>query len=98
MRAGWTHGGNIRHFQQQSGRAADQILDFSANINPLGFPEWLRMVVSASIEDLRHYPDPECLALKEAAGHRYGVAVDEIVAGNGSSELLCPLFCVPSGE
>ena len=91
MREGWTHGGNIRNFQEQSGRAADQILDFSANINPLGFPEWLRMVVNASIEDLRYYPDPECLALKKAAAHRYGVSVDEIVTGNGSSELLYAL-------
>jgi len=98
MSTGWTHGGNIRHFQQQSGRAADQILDFSANINPLGFPEWLRMVVNASIEDLRHYPDPEYLELKKAATHRYGISADEIVAGNGSSELLYALPAVLGAE
>jgi cobyric acid synthase CobQ/L-threonine-O-3-phosphate decarboxylase len=88
MHATWTHGGNLRELQRQSGKPADQLLDFSANINPLGFPEWLRSVVNASVENLRHYPDPVCLELKEAAASRYGVDANEVVAGNGSSELL----------
>lgn len=92
MRAGWPHGGNIRQLQQQSGK--DRILDFSANINPLGFPEWLRLVVNASLESLQHYPDPESLALKEAAAHHYSITADEIVVGNGSSELLYALPAV----
>jgi cobyric acid synthase CobQ/L-threonine-O-3-phosphate decarboxylase len=94
MRQAWTHGGNLRQIEQQSGRASDQILDFSANINPLGFPEWLRMVVNGSIENLRHYPDPESSALREAAARRYGITTEELVAGNGSCELLYALPAV----
>ena len=36
------HGGNLRLLNQRSGLAAEQLLDFSANINPLSLPDWLR--------------------------------------------------------
>jgi cobyric acid synthase CobQ/L-threonine-O-3-phosphate decarboxylase len=90
----WTHGGNLREIQNSSGKNSAQILDFSANLNPLGFPEWLRSVVNASIEDLRHYPDPESLELREAAARHYEVSAEEIAVGNGSSELLYALSAV----
>jgi cobyric acid synthase CobQ/L-threonine-O-3-phosphate decarboxylase len=84
----WTHGGNLRELQRLCDRQAGEILDFSANLNPLGFPEWLRQVVNAALDDLRHYPDPESQELKDAAALHYGVSADEIAVGNGSSELL----------
>jgi histidinol-phosphate/aromatic aminotransferase/cobyric acid decarboxylase-like protein len=40
------------------------------------------------IASLAHYPDPDCAALIKAISARYGVAEDEIVAGNGSTELI----------
>lgn len=86
----WPHGGNLRKLREQSG-AAGKILDFSANMNPLGFPHWLRSTISSAIEALAHYPDPECAQLREAAALRYHVSVDEVIAGNGSSELLFAL-------
>ena len=64
------------------------MLDFSANLNPLGPPEWLRAVISANVSALVHYPDPDCTALVAAAAARYGVAVQEVICGNGSAEIL----------
>ncbi len=84
----WPHGGNLRQLAETVGLAESDILDFSANINPLGFPDWLRPLVSATVSNLRHYPDPACTDLLAAAAVHYGVAVEELVAGNGSSELL----------
>ena len=34
------HGGNLKHLAHLSGLSAEEILDFSANINPMGLPEW----------------------------------------------------------
>ncbi|MFH0938111.1 MAG: threonine-phosphate decarboxylase CobD, partial [Planctomycetota bacterium] len=82
------HGGNLRALAQAAGRSEDDILDFSANINPLGPPEWLRPIISANVSRLIHYPDSACAALIEAAASRYGVDSDEVLAGNGSTELL----------
>jgi cobyric acid synthase CobQ/L-threonine-O-3-phosphate decarboxylase len=82
------HGGNLRKLAATAGIAPEEILDFSANINPLGPPDWMRPLVSRMIASLAHYPDPDCAALIKAISARYGVAEDEIVAGNGSTELI----------
>lgn len=83
-----THGGNLRLLAQQSGKQERDILDFSANINPLGPPEWLRPLIASRIHTLLHYPDPDSLSLVQAAASRYGVSTDEVLVGNGSSEIL----------
>jgi adenosylcobyric acid synthase len=53
------HGGNLRKLAQMAGMPPRDLLDFSAGINPLGPPEWLRAVVSANLSDVEHYPDPD---------------------------------------
>ncbi|MBI2191552.1 MAG: cobyric acid synthase [Planctomycetes bacterium] len=82
------HGGNVWRWASASGRRLEEVLDFSANINPLGPPEWLRRVVSSNLSSLVHYPDPEAAALVEAAAARYGVCTAEVIVGNGSTEIL----------
>ncbi|ABA87744.1 L-threonine-0-3-phosphate decarboxylase, cobalt-precorrin-3 C17-methyltransferase and adenosylcobyric acid synthase [Syntrophotalea carbinolica DSM 2380] len=84
----WRHGGHLRQLAMAAGVNPESLLDFSANINPLGPPEWLRSRISGSISSLVHYPDPEGLALVDAACRRYGVDADEILIGNGSTELF----------
>ncbi len=82
------HGGNLRQLAQDAGLSEYDVLDFSANINPLGPPEWLRPLISSQIGALAHYPDPDCLVLREAVAARYGVGNDEVIAGNGSTEII----------
>ena len=82
------HGGDVRRLAQRAGIAEQSILDFSANINPLGPPEWLRPLISSQVSALQHYPDPHCTALVEAIAERYGVKNEEVIAGNGSTEIL----------
>jgi adenosylcobyric acid synthase len=82
------HGGNLRKIALSSGKPAGEILDFSANINPLGPPEGFRPLISSRTGDLVHYPDPECTELVAAFSDRYGVSPDEVLMGNGSTELL----------
>jgi adenosylcobyric acid synthase len=82
------HGGNRLKIALASGKSVGEILDFSANINPLGPPEGFRPLISARTGDLVHYPDPDCTDLVAAFSVRYGVSPDEILMGNGSTELL----------
>ncbi|TVQ99173.1 MAG: cobyric acid synthase [Desulfovibrionales bacterium] len=83
-----THGGNIWALARERGCAPQDILDFSASINPLGPPAWLAEVIRENIPDLRHYPDPDCSELIQAASQYYGVPTDELVADNGTAEIL----------
>jgi len=85
------HGGNLRALAGLSGRLPEAILDFSANINPLGSPPWLRQTISAAVSSLRHYPDPEAHGLCRAASGYLGLETGEILAGNGTSDLLYAL-------
>lgn len=85
------HGGNLERLAAAAGLPPAAILDFSANLNPLGPPEWLRPVVSRCVSELVHYPDPDCRALREALARALGVTPAEVVAGNGSNELLYAL-------
>ena len=82
------HGGNLRLLAAAAGKSIHEILDFSASINPLGPPDWLRPLISAQVGALVHYPDPDGTELLQAAAMRYGAAPDEIILGNGSSEIL----------
>jgi len=82
------HGGNLRRLALRAGMSPEQILDFSASINPLGPPEGLRAAISRGIANLVHYPDPDCSDLVEILARRHGVTSDRIVVGNGSTEIL----------
>jgi adenosylcobyric acid synthase len=88
------HGGNIRKLAEASGQPAKELLDFSANINPLGPPEWLRSWISSQWSSIVHYPDPDCSLLKASISHRYGVREEEVLVGNGSSEII---YILPQG-
>jgi L-threonine-O-3-phosphate decarboxylase len=82
------HGGNLVSLSKKTGFAREDILDFSANINPLGFPECVRSVVAHHLRDIAHYPDPDCSVLADTFCKRWGVAANEILFGNGSEEVL----------
>ncbi len=85
------HGGNLNELADKAGRRPEELLDFSANVNPLGPPPWLRPVISRHVENLAHYPDPDATPLLDAIAEHHGVASEEVIAGNGSSELLYAL-------
>jgi adenosylcobyric acid synthase len=85
---GEVHGGNIYQLFDAHNESAGDFLDFSANLNPLGPPPWLRSHINRRLSYVQHYPDPHCSQLIAAVATRYRLAQDWIVAGNGSSELL----------
>lgn len=82
------HGGNIHKILRDSPARVQEVLDFSANINPLGPPEWFRPLISSQLEQLIHYPDPEYTSFIKAISEHTGIATDHIIVGNGTTELL----------
>ncbi|MXX19532.1 MAG: histidinol-phosphate aminotransferase family protein [Dehalococcoidia bacterium] len=80
------HGGldaaELRHYDLR----VEDVLDFSANINPLGPSPLVREAAAAA--DLSAYPDRDSLALREALAERLGVPIDHLLVGNGSTELI----------
>jgi adenosylcobyric acid synthase len=85
------HGGNIGLLAERAGLPREQILDFSASINPLGPPGHLRSLVTRSLAEVVHYPDPHACGLVAAITGHHGVSSRQIVVGNGSTEILFAL-------
>jgi threonine-phosphate decarboxylase len=72
-----------------------EIVDFSASINPLGPPPGVQSRLSnllrggpEALATLAHYPDPSCTTLAGRLAESHGVGPDQVVVGNGSSELI----------
>ena len=83
------HGGDIYGTDiQKTVEEGKEILDFSANINPLGMPESVRQAVMTSLSAAEHYPDPECRKLKQALARHHGIKTESLICGNGGAELI----------
>ena len=80
------HGGVDDAELRTHGLARDGVLDFSSNVNPLGASPLVRKAAAAV--DLSAYPDRDCLLLREALSARLDVGVEQLLVGNGSTELI----------
>lgn len=62
------HGGNLQAISEKynlGSQEVKELVDFSVNINPLGFPDWLRGLILEKIGELKNYPDLECQVLRK---------------------------------
>ena len=80
------HGGLDAAELRSLGLGAEDILDFSSNINPLGPSSRVRR--AASRASLAAYPDRHSLVLREALSERLGVDKECLLVGNGSAEII----------
>jgi threonine-phosphate decarboxylase len=76
------HGGDVYAME---GRA---VVDFSANINPLGLPGGVKRAMARAVDDCARYPDPQCRALRAAIGAHERVPPESILCGAGAAELI----------
>ena len=83
-----SHGGNIYKKAKELGMDENKILDYSANISPLGLPEYIRNAIIAAIDGTINYPDPECTELRKAISKEDGVEPQCISCGNGGADML----------
>jgi histidinol-phosphate aminotransferase len=81
-----THGGIDYEELRKLNISPDDIIDFSANLNPCGFPPGIRPLVKSV--RLSRYPDFRSMGLKQMIARRTGLSPENIIAGNGSTELI----------
>ena len=80
------HGGPDYAELEAIGIAADEVLDFSVSLNPDGIPAGIRPLVKGT--RLARYPDPRSIDLRRALARKTGLSIENIIAGNGSTELI----------
>lgn len=74
------HGGDIYRNQIR--------LDFSVNTNPLGMPDLVKEALHQAVEEAENYPDIRAQALSAAVTEQLQVRKEQLVFGNGASELF----------
>lgn len=82
------HGGNVYAFADKHHINVADILDFSANINPLGLSESIKADMLMKNRIVGHYPDPDYVQLKTAIANFESVSCEQVIVGNGAIESL----------
>ena len=82
------HGGNVHGWVHAAGVPREDIIDFSASINPLGTPREVLRAVRARLYDIEHYPDPDSIELRNKLSATFGLDPTVILCGNGCTELI----------
>ena len=82
------HGGRVYEAARRWGIEPHEVLDFSANINPLGPPQGVLSAIENSLTPigLQVYPDVHNFVRTIAEKHR--LMPDEIVVGSGVASLI----------
>jgi threonine-phosphate decarboxylase len=83
-----THGGNVYKVARERRIPVERIVDFSASINPLGFPATGLRAIRSALKQIVHYPDPDCWQLRHVLAQQCRVDPEMILVGNGSTELI----------
>jgi L-threonine-O-3-phosphate decarboxylase len=71
-----------------AGCPVNQILDFSASINPLGLGSGVISALQQHLLEIDKYPTPGYLELRQALAQHLQISADWILPGNGAAELL----------
>ena len=83
------HGAEVHGAAEQTGFKPQEILDFSSNVNPLGPSKKALDAARDAFGEITAYPDSNSNQLRNViANHFSGINRDNIVVGNGSTELM----------
>lgn len=82
------HGGRVFEAAGALGRPWQEIIDFSANINPLGQPAGLKEALFKDFERSLHYPEVRAESLSLRLAEMMGLAEEHFMAGAGSTPHL----------
>ncbi len=82
------HGGNVSEISRRYGIDENKIIDFSANINPLGYPPGVKETVIKEFDSILNYPDIDSFDLVSGLSKYHDIDRDYILVGNGSTEFM----------
>ncbi|SCZ81950.1 pyridoxal phosphate-dependent aminotransferase [Acidaminobacter hydrogenoformans] len=94
----YEHGGNPYALEKSKGISLESVIDFSANINPLGPSEKGLSAIKTVLErcrgSLTRYPDPDYTQLRKqlADYHNAGLDAAQIYPTNGGIEAIHDVF------
>lgn len=82
------HGGKTFAFAREQHCTVEDVIDFSANINPLGLSAQVETAIRDNLKHLVHYPDRFSTQLRESLAQIHRLKPKQILIGNGLTELI----------
>ena len=82
------HGSDLEKIEEIYGIKKEEIVSFSANVNPLGVSPLLKHTLSDQIDAITSYPDREYSSLRRCIAAYCGTETENVIVGNGSTELI----------
>lgn len=83
------HGGQPRALLERLGLPPGrEVLDFSANLNPLGPPDWLASLWAELGQGIDRYPDPDYPGARRAIAEANRLAPEQVLLTNGGAEAI----------
>ena len=82
------HGGNIEEIARKYNFDSSEIIDFSANINPVGLNENVKTAMINAIDKVVKYPDITYFDLRNSIGEFEKIDTNNITLGNGAAEVI----------
>ena len=82
------HGSDLEKIEEIYGIPKENIISFSANVNPLGISYDLRKELPKHLDAITRYPDREYTSLRKCIGEYVHTDYENILVGNGSTELI----------
>ncbi len=79
------HGGDIYSAKE---KGIEDILDFSANINPKGLPDKVKQAIIEGLDSCVNYPDPLCRKLISDISKFEQINKECIICGNGAADII----------
>ncbi len=82
------HGSDLEKIEKLYGIRKEDVISFSANVNPLGLSPRLKEHLARYLDCITTYPDREYTSLRRCMAEYAGCEPEHIVVGNGSTELI----------
>ena len=88
------HGGRVDEVAEELGINPEELVDFSANMNPLAPPDSLETLIEEAVAGLPFYPDDRYEGFRQSvvdflrAGGEAELKTDLVIPGNGSVEIF----------
>ena len=82
------HGSDLEAIEQYYHIKKEDIISFSANVNPLGISYRLKSTLAENLDAITTYPDREYTALRKCIAAYADTQPENVIVGNGSTELI----------
>ena len=85
------HGGNRQQLADRIGCNPEEIIDMSANLNPLGPPQRIHTFILENIHLIHALPEPDAAGMSKGFADYYGIDPGCVIPGNGTTFFIYTL-------